>query len=313
MDRNNNHTYNVLKDKKTIVTCIIAIVIVLILIFLLSQCNKDKTDENVDSTEIIKTNTQEPTEDPSYYELKQDAIPALNDLIATYFTAMENCDVEQYTNVVTGDDMTAEKLEKKGEYIESYQNITCYTKPGMTDGTYIVYVYYEVKFYNIDTLAPALSQLYVCSNEDGTMYIYAGSLDGELSAYINTMNSAEDVLTLNGETEEKLQAALDSNEKLLLLVQKLREGADYEEPEMESEVEESVPIDQMEFEDRDEAVLTTTAVRVRSTPTTESEDNIVGLLEAGESATRTGYNSQWSRIEYNGEVAYVATQYLITK
>lgn len=313
MNKSKNNTYNVLKDKKTIVTCILAIIIVLILIFLLSQCNKDKTDENTGSTEIIKQNGEEPTQDPSYYELKKDEIPTLNELIRTYFTAMENCDVEQYTNVVTGDEMTQEKLEKKGEFIESYQNITCYTKPGMTEGTYIAYVYYEVKFYNIDTLAPALSQLYVCSNEDGTMYINAGPLDAELSAYINTMSSAEDVLALNAETEEKLETAVNSNEKLTLLIQKLREGAEYEEPETEPESTEQIPVEEMVFEDRDEAVLTTTTVRVRSTPTTGTDDNIIGLLEAGETVTRTGYNSQWSRIEYKGEVAYVATQYLITK
>lgn len=314
MNRRQNDAFHVLKDKKTLVTCILAIIIVLILIFLLSQCNKSKTDENEShSEEIVKTNAEETTQDPSYYELKQDAVPALNDLVHTYFAAMENCDVEQYTNVVTGDDMTAEKLEKKGEFIESYQNITCYTKPGMTEGTYIAYVYYEVKFHNVDTLAPALIQLYVCSNEDGTMYFNAGALDAELSAYINTMNSAEDVLALNEETQRKLSEATESDERLTRLIQKFREGANYEEPEVEPEPETNVPIDEMEFEDRDEAVLTTTTVRVRSTPTTETEDNILGLLEAGETVTRTGFNSQWSRIEYKGEVAYVATQYLILK
>lgn len=314
MNKKQNDAFHVLKDKKTIVTCVLAIIIVLILIFLLSQCNKGKTNENEDSSgEIVKTNPEEATRDPSYYELKQDAIPVLNDLIRTYFTAMENCDVEQYTNIVTGDDMTAEKLEKKGEFIENYQNIICYTKPGLTEGTYIAYVYYEVKFRNIDTLAPALSQFYVCSNEDGTMYINAGALDAELSAYINTMSSAEDVLALNDETVQKLADAVSSNEKLTRLIQKLREGADYEEPEVEPEPDNTVSVDEMVFEDRDEAVLTTTTVRVRSTPTTETEDNIIGLLEAGETVTRTGFNNQWSRIEYKGQVAYVATQYLILK
>ncbi len=316
MNQKKNDVKDVLKDKKTIVTGVLAIVIVLLLVFVVSQCNrgkKDDIDHNQGETdEFVVTVTEDSTEDPSYYDLKEEAIPALSELIHTYFEAMENKDVDQYTSIVTGDDMTAEKLEKKGEFIENYQNIVCYTKPGMTEGTYIAYVYYEVKFHNIDTLAPALIQLYVCTNEDGTMYIYAGSLDAELAAYKNAMSASEDVLALNAETEDKLEEAMAADEKLTMLIEKLREGAEYEEEETEPETEE-VSVDERVFEDRDETVLTTTTVRVRSTPSAVSDDNIVGLLEAGEKVTRTGYNDRWSRIEYNGEVAYIATQYLILK
>lgn len=307
-----NDTGKDVLNKKNITICILATAIVLILVVLLGQCNKD-TEGDVQNTEqYVITETETPTVDASYYDLKKDEIPALNELICTYFAAMESCDLAQYTNIVTGDDMTQDKLEKKGEFIESYQNISCYTKPGVTADTYIAYVYYEVKFRNIDTLAPALSQLFVCTNEDGTMYINAGALDPELSGYISVMSSAEDVLELNVSTEKKLVQAIESDEKLLLLIQKLREGAEYVE-ETEDEPEIDSDSGEMTFEECNEKVLTTAAVKVRSTPDAEGTANVIGRLDSGETIKRTGYNDKWSRIEYQGKVAYVASDYLILK
>lgn len=69
----------------------------------------------------------------------------------------------------------------------------------------------------------------------------------------------------------------------------------------------------MIFEERDEKVLTTTTVRVRSTPDTESDDNVLGKIEAGEELKRVGYNDKWSKVIYQKKEAYVSSDYLITK
>ena len=52
-------------------------------------------------------------------------------------------------------------------------------------------------------------------------------------------------------------------------------------------------------------------VRVRSTPNTDDDTNIVGLLASGESVEYVGdQDDQWAIIIYNGEQAYVAKQYI---
>ncbi len=38
--------------------------------------------------------------------------------------------------------------------IECYNNLTCYTKDGIDPNTYYLYVCYDVKFKDIDTMAP---------------------------------------------------------------------------------------------------------------------------------------------------------------
>lgn len=54
-----------------------------------------------------------------------------------------------------------QQLKDEAVYIEDYQDITCYTKAGMTDDSYVVYVTYDVKFRRVDTLAPGLMWCYV--------------------------------------------------------------------------------------------------------------------------------------------------------
>ena len=292
------------KENKKFGLVILAAVVLLLAVLLFGGKDPAPSETEPGSSEDIIVNTTEAApEETEDYGLKKDAVPQLNTLITTYFEAMKNCDAEAYSNIVAGDDMTAEKLQKKGEYIEDYQNISCYTKPGMTEGAYVTYVYYEVKFRNVETPGPALIQLYVCTNEDGTMYINSGALDVELTGYISTVSSDEQVLALIAETDQKMRDAMAADEKLARVVEWLNQGSTYVE-ETTPEETTVADISQMTFEDRDEKVLTTT---------TENDDNIVGKVEPNEELQRIGYNSQWSKIVYDGEEAYVSSSYLITK
>lgn len=73
-----------------------------------------------------------------------------------------------------------------------------------------------------------------------------------------------------------------------------------------------------------EALLTMTEVNeqvtakietnLRSVPSTDSDDTIVGRLKNKETATRTGISSGgWSRLEYNGQRVYAVSSYLTTE
>lgn len=63
------------------------------------------------------------------------------------------------------------------------------------------------------------------------------------------------------------------------------------------------------FAEADETMYVTAMdVNVRQGPSTDSE--IVGTLNKGNSVYRIGASEEWSRIEYNGEVCYVSSQFL---
>lgn len=290
---------------------VVVVVVLIALVLGLSFCGKNTGgDETTGSSEDVVETTAEVV-DPSSYELQKDAIPQVNELINQYFTVMKNADAEGYMSIVFGDEMTQDKLAKKGEFIEDYQNIICYTKPGLAEGDYVAFVYYEVKFRNIETPAPSMSRLYICSNEDDTMYIYAGELDAELTGYINTISNDESLRLLENQTNQDLEDACASDEKLAALYQLLIDGVQPTEPET-TEAPES-DSNELVFEDRDEKVITTTGVRVRSTPSTDNNDNVLGTIPAGEELKRVGYNDNWSKVIYNGKEAYVSSEYVITK
>lgn len=66
------------------------------------------------------------------------------------------------------------------------------------------------------------------------------------------------------------------------------------------------------FKDVNENVYAIKNCNVRSSCST-SANNKIGSLSEGELVVRTGYSSEWSRIKYNGQVAYVATNLLTTE
>ena len=64
------------------------------------------------------------------------------------------------------------------------------------------------------------------------------------------------------------------------------------------------------FTSVNETVYATDSVNVRSSYSTSS--SIIGSLSKGESVTRTGKSSSWSKVTYNGQTAYISSDYLTT-
>lgn len=63
----------------------------------------------------------------------------------------------------------------------------------------------------------------------------------------------------------------------------------------------------------DETVYVTERVRVRTTATTDTKENIYKKLPRGTKLSRIGYNETWSKIMIGNEVYYVASDYLSTE
>lgn len=111
-------------------------------------------------------------------------------------------------------EFSEEALKKQCEYVESYENIICYTVPGIADNTYIAYVYYEIKFIGIDTKAPSMIRLYICQNKDGSLYIDKNAKDGEIAAYLQEVAGWESVRELVANVNTRYQEACVKDEAL---------------------------------------------------------------------------------------------------
>lgn len=52
-------------------------------------------------------------------------------------------------------------------------------------------------------------------------------------------------------------------------------------------------------------------VNIRSTPSTESQENIIGSFSAGDQVTVIGETSSWFKVNVNGNIGYISKQFLV--
>jgi len=267
-------------------------------------------------------------------ELEKDAYAEVNEIVQKYYEYMSAGDMEGYASVV--DEVSEEeqnRILRSKDLVEGYQNISCYTKKGLEENSYLVFVYYELKFVEIDTPAPGLSPIYVYTNEEGNLTIFNGEAGEELLAYAELMSQEEDVMALRQEVANKYEEAktIDENlakrEELYVRVASEEnavegesaeaaaaegegEAAEGEAGESEAETPETeAPAQTGEATAQNRTTRFKEAVRLRAQATTESEQ--VGTAYQGESVTQIeSYIDGWSKINYNGKECYCKTEFL---
>lgn len=301
---------------------IFAIVIMIIVVIIIKVSNKTvETATTAGAAAAITADTLEATDVP----LEENAYEAVNALITQYYAALQSGDAEAVVALCSYiDDTEKIRIEKKSNYIESYENLSCFTKAGPVENSYIVYATYDAKFYNIDATAPSLNTLYVCPNEAGELYIYNWKLDETIADYVYQLSAQDDAVDLLQKVNVKYKEAIDSDESLNAFLTewptKLKEEvalalADAEaakiatEEPVAEEVVEETPQEVVEEVAIVETVKTTTTVNVRSSDS-ETADKL-GKAEAGSTYTRleTLLNG-WSKIDYNGTEAFIKSEFL---
>lgn len=191
----------------------------------------------------VEPDNNQYTTDFSQYELKKDEIPQVNQLISEYFQAKVDQDAETLYRIFgksddTGLDARKEELKNEAVYIEDYVDIVCYTKPGLTEDSYVAYVTYEVKFRRVDTLAPGLMWCYVVKDDNGN-YIIRENVVGDEADYVAKQNQSEDVKLLSNQVNERLRQAIEGDTVLAGIYQDLRNGAVVHSSEEETEAGDS--------------------------------------------------------------------------
>ncbi|WP_051835177.1 hypothetical protein [Lacrimispora celerecrescens] len=166
--------------------------------------------------------------------LQEEAIPAIHDLMEAYFKARKTCDIEALTKVF-GDTCSGEalreqetRMEEEVKFYQSFENLVCYTVPGVDDGDYVVYARFDIKFRQAETLAPSLVVCYVKTAADGSYYLVADT-STEQSELMERANQSEAVQKLAKEVNSGLENALKSDENLLAVYHLLMD--EKEEPE----------------------------------------------------------------------------------
>lgn len=170
------------------------------------------TEEVTEAPTEAPTSTPTPTEAP--FQLTESEDSEIVQLIKDYLQAKIDGKVKKLKNLVTdGSTIDIESIQKKTEFIESYDNIKVYTIPGYGDIDFIAYVYMEVKIASIDTKAPGLDE-YCVKQVDGEYKIVRGEVSDETGAYIEEARQSEEVQALLGKVDKKLNKAMKKDEAL---------------------------------------------------------------------------------------------------
>ena len=163
-------------------------------------------------------------------EFQVDAVPEVKTLIADYYKAYQDGDVDALETLAQPISNTEKSYIKLfSEYVESYDNLRCYTKSGLGEGEYVVSVYLEMKFKGVATTAPGLDFFYVRTDETGKPYIdnaysqfnqsnMENSTQADVQALINEFEQADDVVALQQEVQQKYDQAIASDEQLAEMV-----------------------------------------------------------------------------------------------
>lgn len=284
-------------------------------------------------------------------EFEQDANEELNTLITAYFAANAAGDLNALEAVAYPvSDNEKSYIGVFSQYIESYQNVSCYTKRGLTDGSYLVSAYFEMKFYGVDTLAPGLDFFYVETDKDGKLFInnlyspynlgrVENELDPNIYSVILKFEQQEDVVALRQEVATKYDEAVASDANLAAMItttipNAMRDWVDSvnaleqtteQGTEQETEQTTEQPTDdgqtdtpdsqQPEENGTDDQQPDTVSVQIISNSVnvrdgSSTDSNVLGKVGQGETFTKLGVDGEWTQIDYNGTTAYVKTEFV---
>lgn len=308
------------ENKKTVL--IIAVFLVVIVTAFSAIMITESQKEMAAIAEVEQAAIQEDVIAVPEEALEKDVYPEVNNLVKQYYQALVEGDMETISSIKNYTDEEEElKIIKKSEFIEGYPNITVYTKKGPEEGSFVAYVQYEVKFFDIEQTAPGLNTLYICTDEDGKYYINAKELDEKVVEYLKTISVQNDVVDLFNTVQvayndvkaqdESLSAFLDELPNLLaeavseaITEQEAAEAALHPETEAEAEEPEVVLVVTK--------VKTTDVVNVRSSDSLEADrlgkttkGQILELIEERVNG--------WSKVNFEGKEGFIKSEFLVAE
>lgn len=205
-----------------------AVILLVIVVVILAKCVNSSGNKKNGDTEATETDVAATFELDSEFE--KDSNEELTTLISNYLTAYAADDLDTLTKLaVPMTDNEKSYIGVFSQYIEAYQNVKCYSKSGLSKGSYLVSVSYDLKFYGVDTVAPGLEFYYVETNDDGELYInnlYSSynlgrgenELDTNIYSVILKYEQQDDVVALQKQVEDAYNSAVAGDANLATML-----------------------------------------------------------------------------------------------
>ena len=243
------------------------------------------------------------------------------DLVNSYYQAQAEGNKDVVNSIYKGlDDTQGLKAEAISQFIEKYESITVYTKPGPVPNSYIAYVYNMVKLVDYDKALPGLETLYICTDENGELYFDAYSEDKMIIDYIKSLSVQSDVIDLNNKVASEYNEKINADENLAAQLTAMRKDlqaamgeAMVNQANGDASADDAGEAASEETSQEPEAPTTHTikakeVVKIRKGDSTDTEE--LGKTEAGQELVEIeAQPNGWSKIEYNGGEAFVKTEF----
>lgn len=292
------------------------LVLVIVLVVFLATKGTDvvKEGEQNSAVEDIASSVEVPKD-----KYEQDAYPNVNTICTSYMNAMSIGDSDTMASLSNAlSDERRAFFEAQAQYISQYADYHFYTKAGPEENSYLVLVTYTLQIVSDANKLPALCSLYVCTDESGTLYINNSELSENDEAYILALASQDDFKQLQDDVQLAYNDMLEKNPDLSARVTELR-GQINSDVQAKLEAKKQAETEAAAAQAAEEAaalaaanaktVRATDVVNIRSSSSTDSE--ILGKTSQGQEFTRyEALENGWSKVDYNGQEAYIKTEYL---
>lgn len=265
----------------------------------------------------------------------EDQLMVLNDdanitnLINTYYSGAAAGDAD-ILNSVCKDIPMQEMLgyQEKAKYIEQYTPYEIYTKPGLEADSKVVFVYSKVVLSGHPEELPGYSALYVCTDEEGALYIKSNGFTAEQDTFLGQVFSQDDVIEFNNRVNVEYNQIMQENPELLEYLTEMSlevqaaigEGlAEQNGAETEGQVSggdgtvsegnTGIEGEQQPEENAIQYATATTTVNVRSSDSEKADK--LGKVSGGEQLQVLEQRPNgWTKVLYESKEGYIKTEFL---
>lgn len=321
----------IIKHNKVVLPAVVVVAVAITVSVSLSLSNRHKEaqQEAEIASAASETATETATEEVPLVANEEGAIYTL---IATYYNAMATGDEETLRSVcdeISDKDMY--RYVELSQYIDYYPTLEIYTKTGPEEGSVIAYVYYKISFVGHEEEVPGYQALYICTNDQGGLYIKRGENSEEVNEYIKTVSTQDDVVEFNNKITVEYNELMVDHPEVLQYISELDSqvsiavgeklanqvaaetqvaGAGTEEGSTDGQDTQTENGEQQEAEDQGpQYVTTTTTVNVRSSDSEQADK--LGKVSGG---TKLQVLEQrpngWTKVDYEGKEGYIKTEFL---
>lgn len=303
--------------KIMIPVCVILVVAISVAAALITH--EESTFANEETLTQITAESETVTANGADNPLVADLYPEVNELVTTYLNALADGDVETYSSITNNmTDITSIRVTELGKYIEAFPAYNVFTKIGPKEGSYIVFVAVRAQLTNLEEWMPGIYNLYVCTDENGQLYINEDTVSEDEQLYIEAVNADEEVISLQESFNSEYKELLDSNETVRnyieLMNNEIRGAVGAALASVAAETTEATETTETVSEDptilyKDCQAVTTDTINVRSSDS-ETADKIGKVTKGTTLDVIEMRVNGWTKVIYEGKEAYVKNDYL---